>query len=75
MHLTDEDVREFYAACKADGFTLTLEEARFYALRLMRLFEILGRPLPHEPVQLASARHGDTIETPVVEKKDLLSTQ
>jgi hypothetical protein len=48
MKLTDEDVREFRDACGKDGFDITLDEARYYGLRLMRLYELLAHPLPSE---------------------------
>lgn len=58
MKLTDEDVREFRDACEKDGFYITLDQARYYGLRLMRLYELLVRPLPSEIAGLA-VRAGD----------------
>jgi hypothetical protein len=65
MLLTDEDVQEFYDACRKDGFDLTCEDARFYALRMLRLYEIICRPLSSS-TPLANSNPDVTIEAPAV---------
>lgn len=67
MILTEDDVNEFYEACRSDGFELTLEEARFYALRTLRLYEILSRPLTAERARLAKTRPDATIQEALVQ--------
>jgi hypothetical protein len=61
MLLTEDDVKEFMEACTADGFTLTPDEARICALRVMRLYELLARPLPEETA-LAKMSDDATLE-------------
>ena len=49
MQLTEEDIKEFQAAWKSDsGQTLTMEEARECATRLLHLYLHLARALPGE---------------------------
>lgn len=68
MILTDTDILEFREACRKDGFELASEDARFYALRVLRLYEIICRPLAAERNTLAKSVGGATIETPPVER-------
>ena len=49
MTITVERLREFQDAYKADfGEEITVEEAREMLSRLVTLYELLLRPLPHE---------------------------
>lgn len=60
--LEEDDVRSFRDACKADGIELTMEEARFRAIRLMRLLDLLSRPLSAERGLLADSDSNAKIE-------------
>jgi hypothetical protein len=66
MKLTDEDVAEFCRVYKeAYGEDMPLEEARMWAIRLVRLYRILLSPTPSEmAARLAKSGERATLEAP-----------
>jgi hypothetical protein len=49
MHLSAHAIREFQAIWQEEyGESLSDAQAEEHALRLLRLFQILSRPLPHD---------------------------
>jgi hypothetical protein len=66
MMLTDDDVAEFRRVYKeAYGEDMPLEEARMWAIRLVRLYRILLSPTPSEMAErLAKSREGATLKAP-----------
>lgn len=66
MQLTDEDVRQFCLAySEAYGEDLPVDEARMWAVRLVRLYRILLSPTPSEMDELlAKSGKRATLEPP-----------
>jgi hypothetical protein len=68
MQLTDDDVARFRAVYKeAWGEEMPIEEARMWAIRLVRLYRILVRPTPREAGErgrLAKSPERAIVETP-----------
>jgi hypothetical protein len=66
MKLTDEDVAEFRRIYQeAYGEEMPLEEARMWAIRLVRLYRILLAPTPSETAaRLAKAGNRATLKAP-----------
>jgi hypothetical protein len=66
MKLTDEDVAEFCRVYKeAYGEEMPVEEARMWAVRLVRLYRILLAPTPSETAaRLAKSPERATLEAP-----------
>jgi hypothetical protein len=66
MKLTDEDVAEFRRVYKeAYGEEMPVEEARMWAIRLVRLYRILLSSTPGEIAsRLAKSGEGATLEEP-----------
>ena len=63
MRLTDNDLDEFAEIYKAEfKKDISREEARDVASQLMKLYELLARPLPSE--KLGSGRVNDSSEVP-----------
>jgi len=66
MKLTDEDVAEFRRVYQeAYGEEMPLEEARMWAIRLVRLYRILLAPTPSETTaRLAKSGQRATLKPP-----------
>jgi hypothetical protein len=66
MKLTDDDVAEFRRVYKeAYGEEMPLEEARMWAIRLVRLYRILLTHTPSEAAaRLAKSHERATLEAP-----------
>ena len=66
MKLTDEDVTEFCRIYKeAYGEEMPIEEARMWAIRLVRLYRILLSPTPAEmAAEFAKSGKRATLEAP-----------
>jgi hypothetical protein len=66
MKLTDEDVAEFCRVYKeAYGEEMPLEEARMWAIRLVRFYRILLSPTPTELAErLAKSSERATLKMP-----------
>jgi hypothetical protein len=68
MKLTDADVARFCAVYKrAYGEEMPIEEARMWAIRLVRLYRILLRPTPREVAErerLAKSSERVIVEAP-----------
>jgi hypothetical protein len=54
-HLTDVEVADFRRLAQADGQTLTMEEARTTAIRLLLLYQHLAKPTPLEKPRSSGA--------------------
>jgi hypothetical protein len=67
MKLTDEEVAEFRRVYKeAYGEEMPIEEARMWAIRLVRLYRILLSPTPSEmSARLAKSGERATLKAPV----------
>ena len=79
MKLTDEDVAEFCRVYQeAYGEEMPLQEARMWAVRLVRLYRILLSPTPSESTeQLAKSVEPATLKSPapaLVERPNTAST-
>jgi hypothetical protein len=66
MKLTDEDVAEFRSVYKeAYGADMPIDEARMWAIRLIRLYRILFSPTPTETAErLAKSPERATLKSP-----------
>jgi len=64
MHLSDEEVTRFREAYRAAyGEILPLEEARVWALKLVRLYTLLLTPTPRETAErLAKSSEGASLK-------------
>ncbi len=69
MKLTDDDVARFRDVYqKAYGEEMPIEEARMWAIRLVRLYRILLRPTPREVAErerLAKSSERAIVKTPI----------
>jgi len=71
MHLSDEDVTRFREAYfAAYGEPLPVEEARVWAVKLVRLYTLLLAPTPRETAaRLAKSGGGASLKMPSVPAK------
>ena len=60
-HLTDVEVADFQRLAQADGQTLTMEEARTTAIRLLLLYQHLAKPTPLEKAAIERRRRAKWI--------------
>jgi hypothetical protein len=60
-NLTDVEVADFQRLAQEEGQTLTMEEARLVATRLLFLYRHLAKPTPAEKAAIERSRRGERI--------------